>query len=72
MSLHLLRTVLDAHDAAELARLNLATRYEIALNAGDELDLRRVVALASDYDMRHPDQPPVLAEITGQSYPAAA
>ena len=59
MSLYLLSAVLDAHDAEQAARLNLATRYEIAVDAGDQLGMRRIKAMAAVHELRHPG-PPVL------------
>lgn len=53
MSLRLITdAVLDAYEAG----LQLATRYEIALDRGDELDLRRVEALIADHDQQHGTQ----------------
>jgi hypothetical protein len=54
MSLHLLSDLLDSHDATEKAVLDFRTRYEIALSTGDELDVRRVRALAAGFELRHP------------------
>jgi len=72
-SLRLVTTAdLDAYEADQKARLAIATSYEIALNLGDELGTRRAEALAADYDMRHPDEPPLLAEIDADRYLAVA
>lgn len=50
MSLRLITdAVLDAYEAG----LQLTARYEIALNSGDELEVRRVEALIADHDQRH-------------------
>lgn len=76
MSLHLRLLVtadLDAYEAVQQERLALATRYEIALDAGDELGMKRVEALAAVHEMRHPDLPPVLDDWhDGIRYDAAA
>jgi hypothetical protein len=53
---------LDAYEAEQAARLALATRYEIAVDRGDELDLRRVEALIAAHDIQHGTQ--LLHEIT--------
>lgn len=68
MPLTLLTDVLDAYEA----RLALETRLEIALGTGDQLEQRRVEALASDYDQRHPDEPPLAAELDSYDVPAVA
>lgn len=47
---------LDAYEAAQRERLELTTRWEIAIDKGDELDLRRLEALISDHDQRHGTQ----------------
>ncbi|MFE9777751.1 hypothetical protein ACFYPA_06290 [Streptomyces sp. NPDC005775] len=60
MSLSLLSSVLDAYDAEQAARLELATRYEIAVDAGDRLGMRRIEALAAAHELRYPSTPPVL------------
>jgi len=53
MSLRLITdAVLDAYEAG----LQLATRYEIAIDRDDELDLRRVEALIADHDQQHGTQ----------------
>lgn len=62
MSLSLISDVLDAHDAEQSARLDLATRYEIAVDAGDQLGMRRIKALAAVHELQHPSSPPVLAD----------
>lgn len=72
MPLYLIAADLDAYEAAQRARLDLQARYEIALNAADKLGMRRIKRLAADYDLRHPDEPPVLGELAGFGYPAAA
>lgn len=54
MSLHQLSALLDSHDAAESAVLNFRTRYEIALSTGDDLDVRRVRAMAAGFELRNP------------------
>jgi hypothetical protein len=72
MPLHLIAADLDAYEAAQRARLDLQARYEIALDADDEIGMRRIKKLAGDYDRQHPDEPPVLAELDGFDYPAAA
>lgn len=48
---------LDMYEKAERERLALQTRYEIAISIGDELDQRRVAALISDWELRHPGYP---------------
>lgn len=72
--LRLLATAdLDAYEAVQRFRLGLSTRYEIALDAGDQLGLRRVEALAAAHEMQHPDDPPVLSDWhNGIRYDAAA
>lgn len=60
MSLSLISTVLDAYDVEQAARLELATRYEIAVDAGDQLGMRRIEALAATHELRYPSTPPVL------------
>lgn len=72
MPLYLLTADLDAYEAAQRARLDLQARYEIALDADDEIGMRRIKNLAADFDLQHPDEPPVLAELDGFNYPAAA
>ncbi|MEU5477478.1 hypothetical protein [Streptomyces mirabilis] len=72
MPLYLIAADLDAYEAAQRARLDLQARYEIALDAADELAMRRVKKLAEEYDLRHPDEPPLAAELDGFDYPAAA
>lgn len=72
MPLYLIAADLDAYEAAQRARLDLQTRYEIALDAGDEIAMRRIKRLADDHDRTHPGEPPVLAELDGFDYPAAA
>lgn len=57
----LLRLVSDADLDAYEAGLKLATRYEIALGTGDELEVRRVEALIAAHDFRHGTQ--LLAEL---------
>ncbi|MFI6491242.1 hypothetical protein [Streptomyces sp. NPDC050564] len=64
MPLYLIADALDAYEAAQAARLDLQSRYEIALDAGDRLGVRRIKRLAADYDLRHPDEPPVLDDLT--------
>lgn len=49
-----LRIVSNADLDAYERRLALETRLEIALGTGDELEQRRVEALISDHDQRHP------------------
>ena len=56
-----LRLVSNADLDAYEAGLELATRYEIALALGDELDLRRVEALIAAHDVQHGTQ--LLAEL---------
>ncbi|WP_406730915.1 hypothetical protein [Streptomyces sp. NBC_01794] len=53
---------LDAYEAEQKARLELTTRYDIALQLGDELDLRRVEALIATHDYTHGTQ--LLTELT--------
>ena len=72
MPLYLLTADLDAYEAAQRARLDLQARYEIALDADDEIGMRRIKNLAADFDLQHPDEPSVLAELDGFNYPAAA
>lgn len=72
MPLYLLTADLDAYEAAQRARLDLQASYEIALDADDEIGMRRIKNLAADFDLQHPDEPPVLAELDGFNYPAAA
>jgi len=72
MPLYLIAADLDAYEAAQRARLDLQARYEIALDAADEIGLRRIKQLADDYDLQHPDEPPVLDELDGFDYLAAA
>lgn len=76
MPLYLITDVLDAYEAAQRTRaheaaellLDLSVRYERALD-GDELEWRRIEALAADYDTRHPAEPSILAAL---HQPAAA
>jgi hypothetical protein len=63
MPLHLIAADLDAYEAEQRARLDLQARYEIALDSGDELAMRRIEKLAEKYDLRHADEPPVLADV---------
>jgi hypothetical protein len=63
MPLYLIAADLDAYEAAQRARLELQARYEIALDAGDEIAMRRIKRLADDYDLRHPGEPPVLDDV---------
>ncbi|MET9517443.1 hypothetical protein [Streptomyces sp. NPDC002994] len=71
MSLHLITADLDAYDAEQQAarqrdedtapavlaeRDRLTTRYEIALDSGDDLDLRRAEALIAAHDHVHGGQ----------------
>jgi hypothetical protein len=63
MPLHLIAADLDAYEAAQRARLDLQARYEIALDAADEIAMRRIKRLAAEHDLRHPDQPPVLGDV---------
>lgn len=72
MPLHLIAADLDAYEAAQRARLDLQARYEIALDADDVIGMRRIKKLAGAYDLQHPDEPPVLDELDGFDYPAAA
>ncbi|MFE2563083.1 hypothetical protein [Streptomyces mirabilis] len=72
MPLYLIAADLDAYEAAQRARLDLQARYEIALDAADELTMRRIKKLAGEYDLRHPDEPPLVAELDGFDYLAAA
>jgi hypothetical protein len=60
MPLHLIAADLDAYEAAQAARLDLQTRYEIALGSGDEIAIRRIRKQAAEYELRHPGEPPVL------------
>ncbi|WP_405999829.1 hypothetical protein [Streptomyces sp. NBC_00829] len=53
------------------ARLELATRYEIAVHAGDQLTVRCIEALVADIDARTPHGPRLLAQIR-RNHPAAA
>ena len=71
MPLHLIAADLDAYEAAQRARLDLQARYEIALDADDEIAMRRIKRLAAEYDLRHPGEPPVLGELL-DDLPAAA
>lgn len=48
-----LRLVSNADLDAYEAGLELATRYEITLALGDELDLRRVEALIAAHDLQY-------------------
>jgi len=70
MPLHLITDILDAYEATEAARLALATRYDIALDNGDKLGLRRVEALIAAHDIQHGTQ--LLDELTGLNQTAAA
>ncbi|MFE2710578.1 hypothetical protein ACFXKI_00955 [Streptomyces mirabilis] len=72
MPLYLIAADLDAYEAAQRARLDLQARYEIALDAADELAMRRIKRLAGEYDLDHPDEPPLVDELDGSDYPAAA
>lgn len=66
MSLRLIVTPssdLDAYEAAQRERDQLAARYGLALDAGDRLDLALIEALASDWDQRHPGEPSLLDEL---------
>jgi hypothetical protein len=72
---------LDSYEAKQKARLaRLADAYEAgfvpayqaARRAGDELGMRRIEALAADFDAANPGLPPVADEIDGLAYPAAA
>lgn len=72
MPLHLIAADLDAYEAAQRARLDLQARYEIALDADDVIGMRRIKKLAGDYDLQHPDETSVLAELDGFNYLAAA
>jgi hypothetical protein len=72
MPLYLIADALDAYEAAQRDRLDLQARYEIALNADDVIGMRRIKKLAADFDLQHPDEPPVLADLDGFGYPAAA
>jgi hypothetical protein len=75
MSPTLLRLVtadLDAYEADRLSRADLQARYHFALQVWDELEMRRVEALAADLDSRSPGLPPVLDGLDTPSYPAAA
>lgn len=65
-----LRLVSNADLDAYEAGLKLATRYEIALDRGDELDLRRVEALIAAHDLQHGTQ--LLDELADLTQPAAA
>ncbi|NUL14496.1 hypothetical protein [Streptomyces lunaelactis] len=66
-----LRLVSNADLDAYEARLDLITRYEIALGKGDQLDLRRVEALIAAHDAEH-GGPSLLDELAGLHQPAAA
>jgi hypothetical protein len=72
---------LDSYEAkrtARLARLAAAyeagfvTAYQAARASGDELGMRRIEALAADFDAANKDLPPVADELDGLAYPAAA
>lgn len=52
----------DAYEAEEATRLDLAARYEIALGNGDLLGIRRIEALAASFELLHPGAPRVLAD----------
>lgn len=67
MPLYLIADALDAYEAAQRARLDLQASYEIALDAGDKLGMRRIEKLAADYDQRHPDEPSLTDELRGVS-----
>lgn len=72
MRLTLITSDLDAYEAAQQERRTLAARYGLALDAGDALDLALIEALASDWDMRHPHEPSLVAELAGYDVLAAA
>ncbi|MGW0626457.1 hypothetical protein [Streptomyces sp. NPDC002758] len=63
MPLYLITPVLDAYEAEQAARRDLQTRYEIALDARDEIAMRRIKKAAAEYDLRHPGEPPVLDDV---------
>lgn len=71
-TLRLVTADLDAYEADRQARLDLQARYEEALVAWDRLEMARIAALAADYDAKHPDETPVLADLELVDYPAAA
>ncbi|WP_030757342.1 hypothetical protein [Streptomyces sp. NRRL F-5135] len=73
--LRLISADLDAYEADQQARRSLATRYEIAFDNRDQLELARIEALAADYDARHPGETPVLDDVLndiGRQYLTAA
>lgn len=51
----------EAAIQARAARIDLTARWEVAVELGDELDVRRVEALIADHDTRHGTQ--LLAEL---------
>jgi hypothetical protein len=63
MPLYLIADALDVYEAAQRARLDLQTSYEIALDSGDEIAMRRIKRLAAEYDLRNPGEPPVLDDV---------
>ena len=63
MRLTLITSDLDAYEAAQLERRQLAASFGLALDAGDALDLALIEAKASDWDMRHPNEPSLVAEL---------
>ncbi|MFD9223785.1 hypothetical protein ACFWDI_28230 [Streptomyces sp. NPDC060064] len=62
MSLRLITVQLDAYEAVQQDRLELATRYDIALGNGDQLAIRRAKAAIKAHDLQHGTQ--LLAELT--------
>lgn len=53
---------LDAYEAEQAARLELVTRYEIAVGVGNQLAIRRAKKAIKVHDLRHGTQ--LLAELT--------
>lgn len=53
---------LDAFEAEQQARLELTTRYEIALGLGNQLAIRSAKKAIKDHDLRHGTR--LLAELT--------
>lgn len=62
MSHRLITADLDAYEAGQTARLELVTRYEIAVGLGDQLAIRSAKKAIKAHDLRHGTS--LLAEIT--------
>lgn len=64
---------LDAYEASRRERADLQARFDAAIERWDRLDMKRLLALAVAYDLRHPGQPSLRAELESlASVPAAA